>query len=62
MYVALETPSRSPPLHGKYHLIFPFWLSATVPYSISQVCGGLDDCPGTETLDGGEDEEGCEGV
>ena len=31
-------------------------------YSISQVCGGLDDYPGTDTLDGGEDEEGCEGV
>jgi len=27
----------------------------------SQVCGGLDACPGTETLGGGEDEEGCEG-
>ena len=37
-------------------------LDVMVPYSISQVCGGLDDCPGTETLDGGEDEEGCEGV
>ena len=35
-YVALETPSRppSPPLHGKYHLKFPFWLSAPVPYQL----------------------------
>ena len=24
-------PPRDPPLHGKYHLKFPFWLSATVP-------------------------------
>ena len=32
-YVALETPSRPPaPLHGKYHLKFPFWLSAPLPY------------------------------
>ena len=25
-YVALETASRPPPLHSKYHLKFPFWL------------------------------------
>ena len=32
-YVALETPSRpSPPLHGKCHLKFPFWLLAPFPY------------------------------
>ena len=31
-YVALETPSRPPPpLHGKYHLKFPFWLFAPFP-------------------------------
>ena len=30
-YVALETPSRPPTLHGKYHF-FPFWLSAHLPY------------------------------
>ena len=30
--MALETPSRpSPPLHGKYHLKFPFWLFDTLP-------------------------------
>ena len=31
-YVALETPSRSPPLHGKNHLKFPFWLLEPFPY------------------------------
>ena len=31
-YVALETPSRPPPLHGKCHLKFPFWFSAPFPY------------------------------
>ena len=31
-YVALETPSRPPPLHGKCHFKFPFWLLAIVPY------------------------------
>ena len=32
-YVALETPSRPlpPSFHGKYHLKFPFWLSAPFP-------------------------------
>ena len=35
-YVALQTPSRPLPfmggaLHGKYHLKFPFWLSAHLP-------------------------------
>ena len=30
-YVALETPSRPPPLHGKCHLKFPFWLFEPVP-------------------------------
>ena len=34
-YVALETPSRPPrdppPLHGKYHLKFPFWLLEPLP-------------------------------
>ena len=30
-YVALETPPRPPPLHGKYHLKFPFWLFAHLP-------------------------------
>ena len=26
-----------------------------------QRCNGVNDCPQTETLSGGEDEEGCEG-
>ena len=30
-YVALETPSRPPPLHGKYHLKFPFWFFEYLP-------------------------------
>ena len=25
-------PPRDPPLHGKYHLKFPFWLLAYLPY------------------------------
>ena len=31
-YVAIETPSRPPPLHGKSHLKFPFWLFEPLPY------------------------------
>ena len=31
-YVALETPSRPPPLHGKCHLKFPFWFFDYLPY------------------------------
>ena len=31
--MANETPSRPPPLHGKCHLKFPFWLSAHFPNS-----------------------------
>ena len=34
-YVALETPSRPPPLHGKCHLKFPFWLFDSFPYFLS---------------------------
>ena len=34
-YVALETPSRPPSLHGKNHLKFPFWLFDTLPYTIA---------------------------
>ena len=30
-YVALETPPRPPPLHGKCHLKFPFWFFESVP-------------------------------
>ena len=30
-YVALETPSRPPPLHGENHLKFPFWLFEPFP-------------------------------
>ena len=30
--MALETPSRPPPLHGKCHLKFPFWFFDSVPY------------------------------
>ena len=30
-YVALETPSRPTPLHGKCHLKFPFWFFESVP-------------------------------
>ena len=31
--MALETPSRpTPPLHGKCHLKFPFWLFDSFPY------------------------------
>ena len=30
--MANETPSRPPPLHGKFHLKFPFWFSAPFPY------------------------------
>ena len=30
-YVALETPSRPPPLHGKCHLKFPFWFFEPFP-------------------------------
>ena len=30
-YVALKTLSRPPPIHGKYHLKFPFWLFAHLP-------------------------------
>jgi len=29
--------------------------------SIDKRCNGVNDCPQTETLSGGEDEEGCEG-
>ena len=32
--MALETPSRPPPLHGKYHLKFPFWLLEHLPYFV----------------------------
>ena len=44
-YVALETPSRPPPLHGKYHLKFPFWLSTHLPYILSNVKIGVRDIP-----------------
>ena len=30
-YMALETPSRPPPLHGKCYLKFPFWFFDSVP-------------------------------
>ena len=30
-------PRDPPPLHGKYHLKFPFWLSAPLPYDYSFV-------------------------
>ena len=30
--MALETPSRPPPLHGKCHLKFPFWLFDYFPF------------------------------
>ena len=44
-YVALETPSRLPPLHGKYHLKFPFWLLAPFPYlSLSLYLISCDNC------------------
>ena len=33
--MALETPSRPPPLHGKNHLKFPFWLFDTFPYIVT---------------------------
>ena len=33
--MANETPSRPPPLHGKCHLKFPFWLLAHFPNVIS---------------------------
>ena len=36
-YVALETPPRPPPLHGKCHLKFPFWLFEPLPKSFSMV-------------------------
>ena len=35
--MALETPSRPPPLHSKYHLKFPFGLFEPLPY-IEYVC------------------------
>ena len=38
-YVALETPWRTPPLHGKCHLKFPFWFSAHLPYESTQALG-----------------------
>ena len=31
-YVALETGLNLPPLHGKCHLKFPFWLFEPLPY------------------------------
>ena len=34
-YVALETPSRPPPLHGKNHLKFPFWSLEPFPKGLS---------------------------
>ena len=37
-YVALETP----PLHGKCHLKFPFWLSAHFPYANQPIPSGGD--------------------
>ena len=43
-YVALETPSRPPPLLGKYHLKFPFWLSAPVPYILCDISLSLMAC------------------
>ena len=33
--MANETPSRPPPLHGKCHLKFPFWLFDYFPYPAS---------------------------
>ena len=35
-YVALETPSRPHPLHGKCHLKFPFWFFDYLPYFFSE--------------------------
>ena len=34
-YVALETPLIPPPLHGKNHLKFPFWLFEPLPKFLS---------------------------
>ena len=37
-YVALETPLRPPPLHGKCHHKFPFWFFDSVPNCLCTAC------------------------
>ena len=40
--MANETPSRPPPLHGKCHLKFPFWLFAHFPKRLCQSVSAID--------------------
>ena len=57
-YVALETPSTPPPpppRHGKYHLKFPFWLSAHLPKKRSISSKGVSLSPIWKTKDRGQD-------
>ena len=53
-YMALETPSTPrrdpPPLHGKYHLKFPFWLFAPFPKRNCIAKGTTDPIPLTFPL------------
>ena len=59
-YVALETPSRPPPLYGKCHLKFPFWFFDSVPYHPSNPLGeggAFEYSIGDGLQDGQQDEE-----